>query len=108
MRTLLVVLAMAAACGCGFVGGPLPPALNIPERVTVLNAHQHAGQLVIGLVVTGKTTDGLVLKRLREIELRYGPPGPSMDHWADVYKRQVPRRGKNKRSRQQRSLTSPI
>ncbi|MGC9999620.1 MAG: fibronectin type III domain-containing protein [Bryobacteraceae bacterium] len=82
MRTLLVVLAMAAACGCGFVGGPLPPALNIPERVTILNAHQHAGQLVIGLLVTGKTTDGLVLKRLREIELRYGPPGPSMDHWA--------------------------
>jgi len=48
MRTLLVVLAMAAACGCGCVGGPLPPALNIPERVTVLNARQHAGQLVIG------------------------------------------------------------
>ena len=87
MRTVLVVLAMAAAFGCGFVGAPLPPALHIPERVTVLNAHQHADQLVIGLVVSGKSTDGLVLKQLREIELRYGPPGPSMDRWAAGAKR---------------------
>ncbi len=87
MRTLLVVLAVAATCGCGYVGAPQPPALHIPERVTVLNARQHGGQLVIGFLVTGKTTDGLVLKRLREIELRYGPPGPSMDHWAIGAKR---------------------
>jgi hypothetical protein len=78
---------MAAVCGCGYVGAPLPPALNIPERVAVLNARQHADQLVIGFVVTGKSTDGLVLKRLSEIELRYGPSGPSMDRWAAGAKR---------------------
>ncbi|MGO9240441.1 MAG: fibronectin type III domain-containing protein [Bryobacteraceae bacterium] len=81
MRTFFVVLALAAG-GCGYVGAPLPPTLHIPERVTILNAHQRAGQIVIGFVVTGKSTDGLVLKQLREIDLRYGPPDPSMDKWA--------------------------
>lgn len=86
MRTFFVVLALAA-CGCGYVGAPLPPTLHIPERVTILNAHQRAGQIVIGFVVTGKSTDELVLKQLREIDLRYGPPDPSIDKWAAGAKR---------------------
>lgn len=58
-------------CSCGYVGDPLPPALNIPERVTDLRAHQHADRLVVEFTVPSRTTEGLPL-RLGEIELRVG------------------------------------
>jgi len=90
MRKYLAAVCLAAAAGCGYVGAPMPPALNTPERVALVNVSQHAGQLVIGFVITGKTTDGLVLHRLKAIDLRAGPPGAkpvtstpaSMDAWA--------------------------
>lgn len=89
MRKYLAVLCLAAATGCGFVGAPMPPALNIPERVANVKASQHAATLVVGFAITGKATDGLVLRRLREIELRVGPPASSMNEWAKGA-RQIP------------------
>lgn len=89
MRTLIPVLCLIGAAGCGYVGPPKPPALNIPERVQLVNASQQAGQLVVGFLITGKTTDGLVLNRLRAIELRAGPPAASMALWAQAA-RQIP------------------
>jgi hypothetical protein len=86
MRTFIAALCLSAATGCGYIGAPMPPALNIPERVAVVVASQHADQLVVGFVITGKTTDGLVLRRLQAIELRAGPPAASpatsMAKWA--------------------------
>lgn len=91
MRTLLAVLCLAAATGCGYIGAPLPPALHIPERVGVIAVSQNAGQLVVGFVITGKTTDGLLLRRLQDIDLRIGPPAASapisMDKWAQSARR---------------------
>ena len=89
MRTFIGVLCLAAATGCGYVGAPLPPALNIPMRVELVTASQQAGQLVVGFIVTGKTTDGLVLNRLRSIDLRAGPVAAPMDKWAQGA-RQIP------------------
>lgn len=89
MRTFIPVLCLVATAGCGYVGAPMPPALNIPERVQLVNASQQADQLVVGFLITGKTTDGLVLKRLRAIELRAGPPAASMNLWAQQA-RQIP------------------
>ena len=89
MRTFLAALCLAAATGCGYIGPPLPPALNIPERVALIKVSQHGSQLVVGFVITGRTTDGLVLHRLREIDLRVGPPAASMDQWAKGA-RQIP------------------
>ncbi len=82
MRTFIGALCLAAATGCGYVGAPLPPALNIPQRVDVINASQQSGELVVGFLITGKTTDGLVLSRLRSIDLRAGPAAVSMEKWA--------------------------
>ena len=87
MRIAIAMLALAVAAGCGYVGAPLPPALNIPERVATVNASQQAGELVVGLIVTGRMTDGLVSKRLREIELRAGPAAASLDAWAEAARR---------------------
>jgi hypothetical protein len=89
MRTFSTVLCLAAVTRCGYIGAPLPPALNIPQRVSIVNASQHADQLVVGFLITGDTTDGLVLKRLRAIDLRAGPPAPSMEKWAQGA-RQIP------------------
>lgn len=89
MRTFIAVLGLAAASGCGYIGPPMPPALNIPERVEIVNASQRADQVVIGFLITGKTTDGLVLHRLRSIDLRAGPPAASMAKWAQGAK-QIP------------------
>ncbi len=97
MRKYLAALCLAAATGCGYIGPPLPPALNIPERVAIVKASQHGSQMVVGFVITGRTTDGLVLHRLRAIELRAGPTGATpvaptpawMDQWAKSA-RQIP------------------
>ena len=41
MRRWLVAAAAAALlAGCGYIGDPLPPLLNIPARVTDLTAVQ--------------------------------------------------------------------
>lgn len=82
MRNYLGALCLAAATGCGYVGAPLPPALNIPERVEHVSASQQGNELVVDFEITGKTTDHLVLHSLRAIELRAGPPATSMDLWA--------------------------
>jgi hypothetical protein len=89
MRTLIAALCLAAATGCGYIGAPMPPALNIPSRVSVVVASQHADHLTVGFIITGKTTDGLVLRRLQAIELRAGPPAASMAKWAQSA-RQIP------------------
>ena len=89
MRNYLGALCLAAASGCGYVGAPLPPALNIPVRVEHVSAAQLGNQLVVGFEITGKSTDQLVLHSLRAIELRAGPPAGSMDLWAKSA-RQIP------------------
>jgi hypothetical protein len=66
-------------CSCGYVGDPLPPALNIPERVTDLRVHQRGDRLVAEFTIPAHTTEGLGL-RLGHIELRVGPGnGPHFD-----------------------------
>jgi fibronectin type 3 domain-containing protein len=53
--------------GCGYIGDPLPPALNLPVKITDLRAVQQADQIVIDFTISGATTENLQLKRL-------GPP----------------------------------
>lgn len=74
-----LAFAVLGLSSCGYVGDPLPPALNIPERVTDLRAHQYADRLVVEFTVPARTTEGLLL-RLGQIELRAGPwDGSSFD-----------------------------
>jgi predicted small lipoprotein YifL len=82
MRILPVLAALLTLAGCGMIGPPLPPALNIPERIVGVSATQKGAELEIGFVVTGIATDELVLRSLRAIDVRVGEPGGSMDEWA--------------------------
>jgi hypothetical protein len=54
---LAVVLA-----GCGTPGAPLPPSLNLPDRVTDLSAARVGSKVSLSWTVPKKSTDKLILK----------------------------------------------
>jgi hypothetical protein len=84
MRRCRAVLAsiLPALIGCGYVGDPLPPALNIPERITDLKALQRGGEILVQFTPALRSTDQLMLKSLQEFELRAGPQGEGQfDVW---------------------------
>jgi len=60
----LFVLSVAAmfATGCGTPGAPLPPSLNLPERVTDLAANRAGNQVSLTWTMPKKNTDKLLLK----------------------------------------------
>lgn len=70
-RSLALLLLSLVAYSCGYVGDPLPPALNIPTRVNDLKAHQRGDRILVSFTVPSVTTEGLALK-LGQIELRAG------------------------------------
>ncbi len=76
--------------GCGYVGEPLPPALNIPLAVTNLRAVQRGDKLLIDFTIPPRTTEGLEVEDLRDVELRVGPGGAppfQIDRWAATARR---------------------
>jgi hypothetical protein len=72
-------------CGCGYMGEPLPPALNRPERVQDIAALQRGSNIHVQFTIPQVTTENLPLKKgSRDIELRIGPPPTgtfSMEAW---------------------------
>lgn len=84
MRGLVAVAALFAG-SCGYVGEPLPPLLNIPERVEDLRVVQRGANLVVEFTAPKLTTEGTAIKRAPRVEFRAGEslPGPfSPDAWA--------------------------
>ena len=70
MRTgTFIVLFAVLLSGCGYVGEPLPPALNIPVKITDLRAAERADKLIIEFTVPDRTTEGLGLKNRGDVEL---------------------------------------
>jgi len=59
--------------GCGYLGEPLPPLANIPERVTGLSVVQRGSDLVVQFAVPQLTTEGMPIKPPLELDLRVGP-----------------------------------
>jgi hypothetical protein len=87
-RSVTLALATAACallCACGYVGEPLPPALNIAMPVTDLQALQYGDRLVVDFTIPPLTTEGLVFKQLGKVDLRAGPAGEPFD--ADAWSR---------------------
>jgi hypothetical protein len=70
----------AILAGCGYVGNPLPPTLDIPNRVIDLRAIQIGDRIYVEFTQPKDTTDGLTLKSLRAVEVVVGPnPSPFSD-----------------------------
>lgn len=78
---LAAVLPLA---GCGYLGPPQPPALNIPTAVTDLAAGEYGANLLVRFTLPALTTEGLELKSVRSVELFVGPaPSPfSAEAWS--------------------------
>jgi len=79
MRILLPAAAMVMACGCGYVGEPLPPLLNIPTPIESLEAVQRGNAIVIDIPVPRTTTEGALLKKPARLELRAGTASEAFD-----------------------------
>jgi hypothetical protein len=71
----LLAIGCAVLAGCGYIGDPLPPSLNIPSRIADLHAFERGDKLVVDFTLPSLTTDGAGLKRLGDVELRVGPEG---------------------------------
>jgi len=85
----LALLCLAALSGCGYVGEPLPPALDIPMPVGDLRAIQRGDKLLVYFTIAPLTTDGIPVAELREVDLRIGPGGGppfQVDRWAATAK----------------------
>ena len=76
-RPHLVICVSALLAGCGYIGDPLPPALNIPVAVKDLQATQRGDRIFIAFTPNLQTTDGLILSSFESIDLRIGPGGPT-------------------------------
>ncbi len=61
-----------ALSGCAYIGEPLPPALNIPVSVADLDVRQRAAQLVIRFTPPAVTTEGLIVPKNLQAEIRIG------------------------------------
>ena len=85
-RTAFLLLPLLISA-CGYPGDPLPPALNIPRRVTDLRGVQRGDELILQFTPVLESTEGLILKSLGGVELRAGPHPPgafNTELWAST------------------------
>jgi hypothetical protein len=71
--------------GCGYIGEPLPPLMNIPGRGENLTAVERGANIMAHVTLPTLTTEGVVLKQSVRLDLRIGPKpnGPfNADAWA--------------------------
>ncbi|MEX2264482.1 MAG: hypothetical protein WD696_21185 [Bryobacteraceae bacterium] len=84
-QAILTIGMFLLLAGCAYVGEPLPPLLHIPERVTDLTAVQRGSKIAIQFTLPELTTEGTLIKRFGEVDLRAGPAsGETFDaeRWA--------------------------
>ena len=82
MKRAFVGAALLLA-GCGYVGAPLPPTVDIPQHITDLAVVQYGDKLRVQFNIPHLTTEGLALKSVRLVELYAAPP---IDPWnVDVW-----------------------
>ena len=58
--------------GCGYVGPPLPPSLDMPSRIIDLRVVEYGDKIEAEFTLPPLTTEGLPLKSVRSVELRVG------------------------------------
>ena len=61
------------AAGCGYVGDPLPPAMNVVQPVADLRAVEIGDKLIVDFTLPAKTTEDLDWRKIEGVEMRIGP-----------------------------------
>ena len=93
-RGILIAAACLAAAGCGYIGDPLPPLANIPEKIQDLRAVQRGGNLIVQFTIPTRTTENMFIRSGLKLDLRAGPAPSSTqfnaDAWASDAKRIPP------------------
>jgi len=74
---------------CGYIGNPLPPALDIPSAVTDLRAAEYGDRILVEFTIPMLTTEGLPLKSVRSVDLYAGPANSTFNAgtWAETAKK---------------------
>lgn len=72
MKFALLALAAVLLAGCGYVGDPLPPALNIPAPVEDLRVIQRGDKLLIDFTAPALTTEAIGLTSFVSAEILAG------------------------------------
>lgn len=74
--------------GCGYIGEPLPPALQIPQRAGNLSAVERGGEIAIRFTLPAHTTEDLPIRKPVDIQLGVGvAPLPFQEQtWAAAAK----------------------
>jgi hypothetical protein len=90
-KTKLLCAAASALLlsGCGYIGEPLDPLLNIPSRVTDLTAVQRGSAIIFQFTLPLLTTEGKQA-RIGQVEVRIGDSGQAafdINEWAARSKR---------------------
>lgn len=68
----LLVPVLLACAGCGYVGDPMPPLLNIPQPPADVTLSQRGDQLVVEFTAPTLTTEGVEIKKAPRYEIRVG------------------------------------
>lgn len=84
MKIWLTAAAALAMTGCGYIGEPLPPLLNIPARIEDLTAVERGDKIVAQFTAPRLTTEGVVMRTPPRLELLAGEGGDPFDsdRWA--------------------------
>jgi len=70
---LCILIAFALLLtGCGYIGNPLPPSLDIPSRITDLRVVEYGNNLMAQFTLPAVTTQGLGLKSIEAMTLYVG------------------------------------
>jgi hypothetical protein len=85
----LVIPSFALLGGCGYIGPPMPPALNIPLPVMDLSVTEVGDKIIVHFTPPVMTTDNLPVESLRAMTLYVGPSEPpfSRERWAATTRR---------------------
>ena len=81
--------ATALLAGCGYIGPPQSPTLEMPQRITDLTVAERGDKILAQFTIPPLTTEGLVLKGVKSVDLRVGvAPNPWNDSvWAATARR---------------------
>src|SRR6266567_7486973 len=79
LKTCPTLLFVVVLVGCGNIGEPMYPSLNIPTRITDLHVVEHGHALAVNFTIPPLTTDGVAVKNLRSVELALGDKQVAVD-----------------------------